>query len=167
MSALLCTTTEAKTITGKDVPEETLQVAENIVQEYQRIYYREGTESNEIHSGHGGILLFPKKAPILTITDVTIDDVEISTSYIEVDMQKNAFYYSSGWTKGRNNIVISYTYGNAEPTNKVKMVIAQTALYVLANPIGLSTQMIGRWQANYGKGLKGILTQLPRRRAIA
>jgi len=77
----------------------------------ERFFHRTIAETeyvDEEYSGDGSSLLALRSYPVTSVSSVTIDDVAVT---YEVDYERGMLWNSAGWTKGTNNIKVTYTAG--------------------------------------------------------
>lgn len=165
-----CTSQEALDRTGKTLTQAQLDAAQLLIETWTGYAWQEKTAAQEEYIGSNKTILFLKHAPVRALTAVLIDDEEVTVDNFEVNKNKNAIYYSSGWaTDESENIKLTYTYGYDAPTEDIKMACAEIAIMRLVNPFGALSIGVGKAQVGFGAtsgGLMGILRKLPKRRFI-
>ena len=113
------------------------------------------TVTDELYDGDGTNELWLKQKDIGTVSALSIDSdyngifTSVTTSYIitynsigqvVLDVARNSAIEVSSYTKGHKTVKITYTYGNANPTDFVKNLCALIVLQQLRpEPVQLET----------------------------
>ena len=113
------------------------------------------TKTDELYDGDGTNELWLKQKDIGTVSALSIDSdyngtfTSVTTSYIitynsigqvVLDVARNSAIEVSSYTKGHKTVKITYTYGNANPTDFVKNLCALIVLQQLRpEPVQLET----------------------------
>jgi len=164
-----CTAEEAKTRTGKTLSQDILNAAQALIESTTRICWESQTATDEEYVGDGQCWLFLRNYPVSVVTVIKIDDESKDITQFEINKERNAIYYGSGWDSSESeNIKITYTYGYATIPENVKLATAQIAILMISNPANLLSQGLGKINISYGVeygGIRGILKRLPHRRA--
>ena len=164
-----CTAEEAKTRTGKTLSQDILNAAQALIESATRIYWETQTATDEEYVGDGQCWLFLRHYPVSAVTVIKIDDETKDITQFEINKERNAIYYGSGWDSSESdNIKITYTYGYVTIPENVKLATAQIAILMLSNPTEALSLGYGKIQISFGVeygGIRGILSRLPHRRA--
>jgi hypothetical protein len=67
----------------------------------------------ETLDGSGETTIMVSNRPVVSVDELTIDDVEIDTDDLVV-YEHGELYYSGGFTSGRGNVVVEYDAGYGE-----------------------------------------------------
>ncbi len=132
-------------------------------------------EATETHDGDGGTILFLDRAPLVSITSLTIDGVAIPSS-TGVTVPGYIPYHNSirlrgyTFTEGMQNVVAVVTAGyESIPTDFLQQLVAMAAYwFVRKNSIGQSSTQFDRETTSFqaselSDGLKAWLASARRR----
>ncbi len=164
-----CSQEYVKTITQETIPNDIILAAENIVEERARARWVSTLVENEYYSGDGTAWLELKHAPIIAVTAGLIYDSN-GILYETVDTDDllymrnigKVFHNDGSWIKGKDNVIISYTWGYTICPEEVKVIIARVALNIFANPLLAKSESLAGASVNYSE-IDSILNYLPRR----
>ena len=143
-------TATAEAIIGQSLSVDLLDVATAIIHAWTDYRWAETTIS-ETFSGDGESFWLDLRAPIISISSFTIEDIS-QTEDTDYEIRKPEgrirIYSSLAW--GHDNILITYKYGwtniygfYSDTLPLVKLAEAQIALYIKKNPLMLRTAAIG------------------------
>jgi hypothetical protein len=103
----------------------------------------------EIIDGNGNTTLFPNHSPILTLTQILLEGDDITADCL---LYRSYISYPASFTKGKQNIEISYTFGFNEVPQAIKDVsfqICKRLLYKFKaekNAQGMTSERLDDYQ---------------------
>jgi hypothetical protein len=146
----------AESIIGQPLGSDLLSAAQAIIHAYTD-YRWVSTTITETFSGDGESTWMNLRAPIISVTSLTIDDVS-QTESTDFEIRKTngmiRIYSVLPW--GHDNIAITYAYGWTstygfynDTLPLVKLAEAQIALYLKKNPLGLKSSGVEGLNMSY------------------
>ena len=131
--------------------EQVLDVATRIIdRDTNRTWQGVQTVTDELYDGNNEIFLYLLKGDIGSVTALSVDEdldgtwTSVDTSDIIVyeeigkivlDVERDSDIAVDYFTKGNETVKVSYTWGNASPTDDVKQLCIDVALeYISPNP---------------------------------
>lgn len=140
-----------------------IEQAEDLINGYCRCSFG-STEETEKFNGKGNHKLFVSH-PIISVTSVKIDDVDVTSDCIIREEVGIIEYWTSVFTKGHWNIEVQYTYGYSE----VPSPVANACLRMVSRALqhskakkqsqGMETEKLGDYSYKADSTMKDFFTE--------
>jgi hypothetical protein len=160
---------------GDELLQLILNTAAGLVDDYCNTTFVPTTVIDEVHDGTGTQYILLLHRPVVSVTSVKIDDVELASDSYEVakreghivmpditDEDRNPRIWrscqSAQWPRGERNIKVTYSYGYSSVPEAVKMATCLTAATMYQSNLrqGIASESRGPRSVSYSPAHNGV-----------